>query len=215
MTPVAHHSMDLWEPRRATSLKDARARTALVHILRLLFTIGAVLSAGILMGTLVQNVFRGGPIPQPPVTSATMLNPRFEGLDASDRPYSLTAETARQRRENRRIVDLVNPRLEDWSGTQVRARDGVFNDGEDILDLVGEVVMTDAAGYTFTADKSRIFLRENRVEGQTPLSGYGPMGEVKADAYEVLDDGDRILLKGNVWTKFTPKTARDRGADGR
>ena len=42
MTPAAHHSMDLWEPRRATSLKDARARTALVYILRLLFTIGAV-----------------------------------------------------------------------------------------------------------------------------------------------------------------------------
>ena len=58
--------MDLWEPRRATSLKEARARTALVHILRLLFTIGAVLSAGILMGTLVQSVFRSAATPADP-----------------------------------------------------------------------------------------------------------------------------------------------------
>jgi lipopolysaccharide export system protein LptC len=209
MIHVTHHSMDLWEPRRATSLKDARARTALVHILRLLFTIGAVLSAGILMGTLVQSMFRDEPVPGPPVTSATMLNPRFDGLDASDRPYSLTAETARQRRENRKIVDLVNPRLEDWSSTQVRAREGVFNDGEDVLDLVGEVVMTDAAGYTFTADRTRFYLKENRVEGQTPLTGYGPMGEVRADTYQVLEDGNLLDLTGNVWTRFIPKKGRE------
>ena len=201
--------MNLWEPRRATSLKDARARTALVHILRLLFTIGAVLSAGILMGTLVQSIFRSEATPPIPVTSATMLNPRFEGLDASDRPYSLTAETARQRRENRKIIDLVNPRLEDWSATQVRAREGVFNDDQDVLDLVGEVVMTDAGGYTFTADRTRVFLAENRVEGQTPLKGYGPTGEVRADSYELLDDGNRLVLTGNVWTRFVPKKARE------
>jgi lipopolysaccharide export system protein LptC len=205
--------MELWEPRRATSLKDARARTALVHILRLLFTIGAVLAAGILMGTLVQSIFRSDANP-PPVASATMLNPRFEGLDASDRPYSLTAETARQRRENRKITDLVNPRLEDWSATQVRAREGVFNDEEDVLDLVGEVVMTDAAGYTFTAERSRIFLGENRVDGQTPLTGYGPMGDVRADAYEVLNDGNLLVLKGNVSTRFIPKKARDQAGGG-
>jgi lipopolysaccharide export system protein LptC len=143
-----------------------------------------------------------------------MLNPRFEGLDASDRPYSLIAETARQRRENRKIIDLVNPRLEDWSATQVRAREGVFNDDDDVLDLVGEVVMTDAAGYTFTADRSRIFLRENRVDGQTPLTGYGPMGDVRADAYEVLDDGNLLVLKGNVSTRFVPTRAREQGGGG-
>ena len=38
--------MDLWGPRQAASLRDARLRTALVHIIRLLFTVGAVLAAG-------------------------------------------------------------------------------------------------------------------------------------------------------------------------
>src|SRR6185503_9028217 len=132
---IAHHSMELWEPRRATSLKEARDRTALVHILRLLFTIGAVLSAGVLMGTLVQSLFRGNLDLPPPPSSVTMVNPRFDGLDANDRRYSLTAETAHPRRENRKIVDLVNPHLQDWSGGQVQSREGVFNDANDVLDL--------------------------------------------------------------------------------
>src|SRR5262249_55415639 len=146
--------------------------------LRLLFTIGAVLAAGILMGTLVQSTLRGGQFQPPPVASATMLNPRFDGLDANDRPYSLVSDTAHQRRENHKIVDGVNPHMEVWAGPRARARKGLFKNSQAVLDLVGEVVLTDVGGYTFTADRTRLYLNENRVEGQTPISGYGPMGDV-------------------------------------
>jgi lipopolysaccharide export system protein LptC len=210
MTHAAHHSMDMWGPRRATSLKEARGRTALVHILRLLFTIGAVLSAGVLIGYVINNAISSG---RPPVSGpgagATVLGPRFEGRDAHDQPYTLTADTARRRREATGLVDLVNPRLEDATSTAVQARDGVWDDQKKILELVGDVVMTDAAGYTFTADRTTMYVEENRVEGKTPLRGYGPIGEVRADQYEVVDEGTRIILKGNVWTKFTPKRKRD------
>jgi lipopolysaccharide export system protein LptC len=207
---VDHHSMDMWGPRRATSLKEARDRTALVHILRLLFTIGAVLAAGILIGYVINNAINSSrPALSGPGTGATVLGPRFEGRDANDEAYILTADTARRRREATGLVDLVNPRLEDAASTAVQARDGVWNDQDKILDLVGDVVMTDAAGYTFTADRTRMFVEENRVEGKSPLKGYGPIGEVRADEYEVVDGGNRIILKGNVWTKFTPKRRRD------
>ena len=207
---AAHHSMDMWGPRRATSLKEARARTALVHIIRLLFTIGAMLSAGVLIGYLINHSINGGADAQKSVgtVAATMLNPRFEGRDAQDQPYTLTADTARRRRENISLVDLVNPHLEDAASSTVQAREGVWNDKTKVLDLVGDVVMTDAAGYTFTAERTRMFVEENRVEGQTPLNGIGPIGEVRADSYEVLDGGDRLLLKGNVWTRFVRKKNR-------
>jgi lipopolysaccharide export system protein LptC len=210
-----HHSMEIWGPRRATSLKEARQRTALVHILRLLFTIGAVLSAGWLLGTVIESTLRDTRTAAPPTgLSVTVLAPRFEGFDANDRPYSLTAETARRRRENVSLVDLVNPRLEDAASTVVQAREGVWNADAEVLDLVGDVVMTDAAGYTFTSQKTRMFVKENRVEGQEPLNGVGPIGEARADAYDVLDNGNRIVLKGNVWTRFQAKRKRGDPAGG-
>lgn len=203
------HSMDLWGPRRATSLKEARKRTALVHILRLLFTIGAVLSAGWLLGTVIESSLRQkGAEPGATGLSVTVLGPRFDGYDANDRPYVLTAETARRRRDNVNLVDLVNPRLQDAASSTVQAREGVWNAEEEVLDLVGDVVMTDAAGYTFTSQRTRMYVKENRVEGQEPLQGKGPIGDVRADAYEVLDDGNRIILKGNVWTRFEAKRKR-------
>jgi len=210
MIHASRHSMDMWGPRRATSLREARARTALVHILRLLFTIGAVLSAGILIGYVINNAIAAS---RPPVSGpgagATVIGPRFDGRDANDKPYVLTADTARRRRAATDLVDLVNPRLEDATSTAVQARDGVWNDKAKVLDLVGDVVMTDAAGYTFTADRTRMYVEDNRVEGKTPLNGYGPIGEVRANEYEVVDEGNRIILTGNVWTKFTPKKKRD------
>jgi lipopolysaccharide export system protein LptC len=211
----AHQSMEIWGPRRATSLREARQRTALVHILRLLFTIGAVLSAGWLLGTVIESTLREQGSGAPPTgLSVTVLAPRFEGFDANDRPYSLTAETARRRRENVSLVDLVNPRLEDAASTVVQAREGVWNADAEVLDLVGDVVMTDAGGYTFTSQKTRMFVKDNRVEGQEPLNGVGPIGEARADAYEVLDNGNRIVLKGNVWTRFQAKKKRGDPAGG-
>jgi len=211
MVSAASHSIDLWGPRRATSLKEARQRTALVHILRLLFTIGAVLSAGWLLGTLIESSFRERRAePGAAGLSVTVHGPRFDGYDDNDRPYTLTAATAQRRRDDPALVDLVNPRLKDAASSTVQARTGVWNAEREVLDLEGDVVMTDAAGYTFTSQKTRMYVRENRVEGQDPLSGFGPVGEVKADAYEVLDDGNRIVLKGKVWTRFTPKSRRER-----
>ncbi|MEQ1782963.1 MAG: LPS export ABC transporter periplasmic protein LptC [Hyphomonadaceae bacterium] len=207
----SEHVMALWGPRRAISLKEARQRTALVHILRLLFTIGAVLSAGWLVGTVIESSLRerttqssaGG-------VSVTVHAPRFDGFDSQDRPYTLTAMTAQRRRDNLSLVDLVNPRLKDYTSTTVQAREGVWNAELEVLDLQGDVVMTDAAGYTFTSQKTRMYVKDSRVEGQEPLNGTGPIGEVRADAYEVLEDGNRIVLKGNVWTKFTPKKKTNR-----
>lgn len=201
--------MDLWGPRRATSLKEARRRTALVYILRLLFTIGAVLSAGWLLGTVIESSLRERRSqPDAAGLSVTVHAPRFDGYDDNDRPYTLTALTAQRRRDNVALVDLVNPRLKDAASTTVQAREGVWNSETEVLELEGDVVMTDAGGYTFTSQRTRMYVRENRVEGQDPLTGFGPVGEVKADQYEVLDDGNRIILKGNVWTKFTPKKRR-------
>ncbi|MBI1359299.1 MAG: hypothetical protein GC155_03345 [Alphaproteobacteria bacterium] len=213
MIHAAHHSMDLWGPRRATSLKEARRRTALVHIIRLLFTCAAVVSAGFLLGPVIEKAFAPGSRPiTGPTLNVTMLNPRFEGADANGRPFVITADTARRRRENVSMIDLVNPQMQDEASTNVKAREGVYDRDAQVLDLVGDVVMTDVAGYTFTADKTRMYIRENRVEGKTPLHGFGPLGEVTADSYEVADDGDRIVLTGHVWSKIIPRSADDQGA---
>ena len=58
--------------------------------------------------------------------------------------------------------------------------------------------MRDREGYEFTTTAARVHVSEGRVEGIQPLSGTGPLGDVSADTYEILDEGDRVVLRGNV-----------------
>lgn len=195
--------MDLWRPRRAVSLRGARFHTGLIHILRLLFTVAAMVSAGFLIGPVIQHGMASTrPTTNPGLSSVTMLGPRFTGRDANDKPFVITADTARRRPEQPSLIDLTSPRMEDETASNVVAKSGIYDETREVLDLAGDVVMTDATGYVFNSETARMFVRENRVEGQTPLSGTGPMGELKADTYKVLDNGKQIILTGNVWTKI-------------
>lgn len=206
MTAASHHAMESWSPTHATSLKEARRRTGLVHIIRVLFMSGAVIAAGLLMGSILGNAFSGGPgALQATPPNVTILNPRFEGRDASDRPYVITADTARRRPNDTGVVDLTNPQFADEINNTVDARDGVYDREGQMLDLTGGVVMRDPGGYTFTTEAATMFVQENRIVGETEIRGEGPIGEIRADTYEVTDNGKRVIFRGNVWSRFVAK----------
>jgi lipopolysaccharide export system protein LptC len=182
MTAATHTvTMDLWRPRRAVSLRGARFHT----------------------------VNKTPPSTTPGLTSVTMLGPRFTGRDANDQPFVITADTARRRPQQPSLIDLTNPRMEDANASNVVAKNGVYDETREVLDHAGDVVMTDVSGYVFNSETARMYVRENRVEGQTRIAGKGPTSELKADNWKVLDNGKHIMLDGNVWTRFDaakPKT---------
>ncbi len=207
MTAATHQAMESWSPAHATSLKEARRRTALVHIIRVLFLSGSVIAAGLLLGSIFGNAFTGGPgALQATPPNVTILNPRFEGRDASDRPYIITADTARRRPNDVGVVDLTNPKFADELNNTADAREGVYDREGQMLDLTGGVVMRDPGGYTFTTENATMFVQDNRIVGETEIRGEGPIGELRADAYEVRDNGKRVIFHGNVWSRFVAKT---------
>jgi lipopolysaccharide export system protein LptC len=76
-----------------------------------------------------------------------------------------------------------------------------------ILELYEDVRITDAVGYMFMTSGARVFVDEGRVEGLSPLQGRGPLGDISCDSYEVLEDGNRVICKGNVKTVLYPAPA--------
>src|SRR4051794_7958837 len=71
-----------------------------------------------------------------------MQQPRYHGVDQRGRPYTLTAEWAFQNGPNR--IDLGDPKgdmvLESGNWLQVEARNGVFIQHSELLDLSKDVV---------------------------------------------------------------------------
>ena len=190
-----------WAPQRQMTLAQARRRSRTVGLLRMAFVAGAAISAGVIIGPMAATTLSGSGQEIDQLAGdevVTMVNARFTGRNIAGEGYVITAEAARRRRADPSTINLTNPRLVDDQGTQVSAPVGVFYQNLDYLELFQAVKVRDREGYEFTTTAARVFVQDGRVQGLEPLNGNGPLGDVRADSYEIEDDGDRIIFRGNV-----------------
>ena len=219
MTETITHAdaLSTWAPQRQMTLEQARRRSGFVGFLRMIFVAGAAISAGVMIGPIAASAFSSSTSVVERVRGdevVTMVNARFTGRNIVGDAFEITADTARRRRDDPSIIDLTNPRMVDDKGTVVTAPTGVYFQNEDYLDLFQAVKVVDKEGYSFTTTAARAFVQEGRVSGLEPLSGSGPLGDVRADSYEIVDDGDRVILRGNVDMTIYPG-GRDAPRDDR
>lgn len=207
ITAETEKALSLWEPRRQMTLEQARQRSSMVSFLRLAFTAGAAISAGMMIGHLTANAVSASPSKIERLSGdeiVTMVNPRFTGRDIAGKAFVITADTAQRRMGGGEKIDLKNPELISEDGTRVAAPAGLYNQDDQTLELYEAVEVENAKGYTFTSTSAKMFIEEGRVEGIDPLSGRGPLGDVRSDTYEIVDEGDRVLLSGRVQMTIIP-----------
>ncbi len=212
MDAVKHHDpASLWAPRRQLTLAQARQRSARVEILRLFFTSCAAISIGLFLGFIIRSAIAKdtAPVQVSEDETVTMLNPRFSGRDSAGQSFQITADAARRSQSSGTTVDLIGPILRDSTGSEVRAPTGKYVRDEGILELYEDVQITDANGFTFLTSGARVFVGEGRVEGLSPLQGRGPLGDISCDSYEVLEDGNRVICRGNVRTVLYPEPRKE------
>lgn len=207
----------LWVPKRQMTLEQARKRSDVVKLLRMIFTAGAAISLGVLLGYLASNAVinaRRGADALRSEDVVTMINPRFIGRDAEGDLFEITADRAQRHLADENLVDLVSPKLIDSLDSEVRASKGIYDRDAQVLELTENVRVVDASGYVFTTTHARVFIRDNRVEGIEPLQGSGPVGDVRANSYEILDGGQRTVLTGNVRSILYPEGRPDEARSG-
>lgn len=206
------NALSLWEPRRQMTLEQARQRSTMVSFMRLAFTAAAAIAAGVMIGHLAANTLSQSPSSIEKLSSeevVTMVNPRFTGRDVAGRTFVITADTAQRLYGGGEKIDLSNPRLTSEDGTIVTAPSGLYDEEAQTLELYEDVQLQDAKGYRFSSSSAKMFVEQGRVEGIDPLSGTGPLGDVRSDTYEIVDDGDRILLSGKVEMTIYPDDETD------
>lgn len=206
-----HDPATLWAPRRQLTLEQARRRSERVRYLRYAFVGASAISIGLFLGFVFRSALTQDTRP-PSVgddEAVTMINPRFTGRDSDGQVFTITADAAQRRRANDGMVDLVNPIMRDAKGGELKAPTGNYDREKGVLELYEAVNITDSAGYTFLSRGARLILGEDRVEGLSPLEGKGPLGDIRADSYEILDGGNRIVFEGNVRTVIYPQPAEE------
>jgi len=133
-----------------------------------------------------------------------MVNPRYTGLDRDNRPYTITADAARQSGTNTRnaddLVALEGPKADiltrEGAWVVVAGNTGVYQPGAQLLDLFGNVTLLHDKGYRFKTDSARVDVNAGTAEGHEPVSGDGTSGTVHSAGFKILQKGDVVVFTG-------------------
>lgn len=130
----------------------------------------------------------------------SMVNPRYLGFDKDNQSYSITADLARKLAQGSMSVELEMPKadltLEDGSWLVVTAESGVFRRLEKTLSLTGAVNLFHDSGYEFRTQRARVDLEKGTAEGDAPVRGQGPFGDLQGEGFRLLDKGKTIIFTG-------------------
>lgn len=215
MMADSNNALDSWAPRSQTSLAQVRSRAIFVRRFRLGLMVIATITIGIFLGYVFSGLFSNGSDTDAirmETETVTMLNPRIRGYnDDGTLKYLIIAESAARRRENSDLIDLNAPKLTRDDSSEITAVRGTWDRTTEILELQEEVVITDWAGYVLYSSQAVISIPEGIVRGNAQLQGTGPLGDLRADGYELYDNGERIRLTGNVRTVIYPDTNEETG----
>ncbi|HLY45229.1 MAG TPA: LPS export ABC transporter periplasmic protein LptC [Stellaceae bacterium] len=129
-----------------------------------------------------------------------MIDPRYAGIDRLGRPFVVTAAVGRQVPDRQDLMSLEAPRaqIKLHSGAElvVTALTGVYQSQTQLLDLFGKVALVHQNGTRFVTDAARVDAAHNTAEGNDPVEGHGPSGNVKAQGFRILDNADIIQFTG-------------------
>ncbi|MBW6398029.1 LPS export ABC transporter periplasmic protein LptC [Roseomonas sp. HJA6] len=130
-----------------------------------------------------------------------VVDPRYQGLDEQNRPFTVTATTATQT-EDPDIVDLERPRadilLTDGSWILLESETGRFDKGRHLLDLWGEVTLWQDGGNLLVTAAAQIQLQEGSASGDKPVAAQGPFGTLTSEGFRLTERGQVVIFTGHA-----------------
>ena len=130
----------------------------------------------------------------------SMDNPHFRGTDSQDRPFTVTADKAVQDRADDDLILLAQPKadmiLSDGGRVAVQAKQGSYHRDLETLQLAGGVDLVHDQGYEIRTSSANVDLTTKTAEGNDPVAGKGPFGEISSQGFRVTDRGAIIEFTG-------------------
>jgi lipopolysaccharide export system protein LptC len=143
-----------------------------------------------------------------PGEDPSMVNPRYLGTDKNQQPFSVSADIARTQADKNTHVELEMPKgdimLKDGTWLVLTAASGVYERTAKTLDLTGAVTLFHDTGYEIRTQSARVDLEQGTAEGQEPVHGQGPFGDLQSEGFRMIGKGETIFLTGKSKVVFYP-----------
>ncbi|MBI3444476.1 MAG: LPS export ABC transporter periplasmic protein LptC [Magnetospirillum sp.] len=148
------------------------------------------------------------------VETLAMQNARYFGVDDSNRPFAVTAETALQQPGSQDLIYLTLPKADFTSNSGanivVDAQTGLYHQAAKVLDLAGGVNLFHDSGYELHTATATMDLAHNTGRGTDPVEGQGPQGRIQSLGFEITGKNHDITFTGK--SQLTLRAVSAKGA---
>lgn len=189
-----------WQSDRSLSLSAARQQTERMRLARRGFIALAALSGGSVVVFALAHSLSQGFMRTPTIQAEEniqLVAPRFMGRDDAGQEFVITADKAERGAEQDAPVTLTNPRFENAKKQSIQAPAGLYESTKQRLELRDGFTFQQG-DYVFSGPTATVDTGGALVSGAEGVEGYGPLGSVRADAYEFYFREGRVFLRGDV-----------------
>jgi lipopolysaccharide export system protein LptC len=169
-------------------------------------------AGALILACIAQATFRDltdPPLASGPVATSLMLKPSFSGSNRDGGGYVISGAEARREDKVDGLILIDKPLLKLRNArnklTQMTSKTGVYNEKTAKLLLKGDVRVNDGAGTSFSAEQAVVDTHTGAVSGQQGVQAQNASGKLQSRDYTVLDNGDRMILKGGVHGRIVPQ----------
>lgn len=138
-----------------------------------------------------------------------MVHPRYQGIDKRGEPFTITANSAVKTKPTSDVVELEKPQaditLNRGNWVTLKADYGAYREQDQQLDLIGSVDLFHDDGYEFKTLSAHIDFVTNYAEGDDPVQGQGPAGDIRSQGFRIYDKGERVLFTGKTHLLLRPR----------
>lgn len=175
-----------------------RAKWSMAAIAGLLILILIIIPLSVPEEASIRLVFSN--IAQGTAENPVMENPRYEGLNDKNQPYTVIAKQARERTQDLIDLDAIQADVamgeNEW--VNLHARQGVYNRATRHLHLKGNVSLYFDQGYEMHSEESFVDMNTGIAKADVEVQGQGPTGTLRADRYQFDQTKKHAFFAGNV-----------------
>ena len=128
--------------------------------------------------------------------------PKYVGMDKSQRPYQISAISAAQKNKSDGQVLLQGPKADIFLNTSgwiaINSNQGIYYRSKQILELSGDVTVFHDAGYEFRTKSLKIDLLNGIGSSTSHVNVHGLAGEISSQGLEINREGTRVLFTGKT-----------------
>lgn len=138
---------------------------------------------------------------QPRAEALRVVNPRYQGIDELNRPFTLTANAARQPGAEP-LLNLEEPRadivLTGGAWVYVRSHTGRFDRPANHLDLAGDVTIYHDSGLMLLTDSMAVQIDAGSASGDEAVAAQGSFGTLTAEGFRLTERGAVVVFTGHA-----------------